>query len=443
MRIAILVWLGLAAAALMLAGPAMRVSAAEVAPTAVSIALTPLGRMAAAGDLDGVRAALATGADINGRYSAAGMYQRPAALAAAGGHLELVVYLLENGAELHSEPAVGLMAAHLAAVGGHIEVLRAVVDHAQPYDLAAALSSALIAAAAIGHPTVVGFLLDRGVPPDARPPRPQLLTALELATQRGHSQIAHLLLDRGSQPRGVAGRGLVAAEGAAALGDLLLLERIIDTSRVEGDADALLGQAMLHASWTGQSEVVRQLLDRGVDPNHMPQLNVIGWNRQAARRKEVRPALALSLSGLEGHWDAARVLLDAGADPEPSHLLHHAARHGNLALVRALAERSVDLESEWYCGNAITWLVAEPAGSPPLLEATARFLLERGVSGSVPCRGRRPLEWARHRGDESLAALLEEAGVRGGTTFAYKLERLGKRIRGLAVGAAIILGGGP
>ena len=91
------------------------------------------------------------------------------------------------------------------------------VEHTAPEDPDAALSSALVAAAAGGYRDSVAYLLERGVSVDAVPPRPQMPTALEAAAEQGHGELAGFLLDHGAQPRVIEERGVPAAEGARLL----------------------------------------------------------------------------------------------------------------------------------------------------------------------------------------------------------------------------------
>ncbi len=186
--------------------------------------------------------------------------------------------------------------------------------------------------------------------------------------------------------------------------------------------------------------------DRAIKEAHSQQKHL---DRQARIRAPTQAPLALQVgrralafAGDEGHWTVVRVLLDAGADPGPPGLLHHAARWGNLRLVRELLEGGVDLQSEGGCGNALTELARDPRGRPADVEATALFLMAAGIDANVPCRGKRPVRWAHERGDTEMASRLEEAGASDGTTLGFKLRRLGKTIQSAGLVVALLLGGG-
>jgi len=75
------------------------------------------------------------------------------------------------------------------------------------------------------------------------------------------------------------------------------------------------------------------------------------------------------------------------------------------------------------------------------VEATALFLIEKGIDPNVPFYGRRPINWALEREDVELARLLEEHGASEGTTFTHKLRQLRRSLAGAAIAAALFFGG--
>ncbi len=333
------------------------------------------------------------------------------------------------------------MPAWWAARGAHTEALRRVVEYAEvPEDPTPWLSASLVVSAYLGHRGAVIYLLDLGVDVNGVPPGPSSVSALEGAATGGQSELAALLLDRGALPRIGASGHVPAAEGAAAHGDAALLRRIV-ASVEGGEPNRLYGPALAQASWNGHAATVAYLLELGVDPNWTPGSGMVMRTSGTTKTQGTAAAPVLGYAASQGKWEAARILLDAGADAETAHALHHAARWGNRRLVQELLERGVDLQREGSCGNALTALVSSPRGSPADLEATARFLLERGIDPDVPCRGQRPVHMAREKGYAELAEVLEASGARGGTTLGYKLETLGKKLEAFAVIVALWIGG--
>ncbi|XP_069972992.1 putative ankyrin-containing lipoprotein Lxx09580 [Penaeus vannamei] len=87
-------------------------------------ALASLQSAAGDGDLAGVIAALAAGANIDGFEG-----ERTALTAAAeGGHYDVVEYLLDEGASIDLREKSKFTALMLAAQGGHLDVVRLLVE---------------------------------------------------------------------------------------------------------------------------------------------------------------------------------------------------------------------------------------------------------------------------------------------------------------------------
>jgi ankyrin repeat protein len=430
-----------AVACLLLALPLVTIAAEGPRPLPLSpdAQIRELTQAASRGDAEAVRSALDRGAPIDG-VDSLGLRGTALEKASAGGHVAVVELLLLRNATVRSGSRTGLYAAHGAGVGGHTEVLRILVAHAAPDDLDFALSSALVAAASMGHAATVAYLLDLGVHVDAIPARPQMPTALEAATERGHLELAAFLLDRGARVRVIEGRGVPAAEGVAALGDVPLLRRIAEAVETREEPRILYGPALAHASRAGQVPGVVLLLELGADPDFSGSRGLLFYS-SSGQRVGAAPLPPLSFAAEQAHWAVVEVLLAAGADPERGELLHYAASWGNTTLVRRLLDDGVDLQAEGRFGNALTTLVYEPRGPRSDVEATAVLLMEEGIDPNVPYYGRRPINWALEREDTELVRLLEDGGASTGTTFSHKLRQVRKTLGGAAIAVLLLLGG--
>jgi ankyrin repeat protein len=314
------------------------------------------------------------------------------------------------------------------------------VERAAPEDPDAAFASALLAAASLGHTDIVVYLLDMGVHVDAIPPRPQMPTAFEAAAESGHLELTDFLLDRGARVRVIDGRGVVAAEGVAANGDVALLRRIANAVESREEPRILYGSALGQSSRAGQVPAVALLLELGADPDFSGSYGLIFYT-DSEQMASAAPLAPLTFAAEQAHWTVVDVLLEAGADPEHSEVLQYAASWGNLTLVRRLLGDGVDIQTQGRFGNALTALAHAPLGPRPDVEATAVFLIEQGIDPNVPFFGRRPINWALERGDVELAGLLEEHGASEGTTVTYKLRQMRKALAGAAISIALFFGG--
>lgn len=121
----------------------------------------------------------------------------PLMLAAEGGHLEVVVALLEAGAKIGLEEG-GVAKRHytalvFAAGGGHREIVEVLARDDKEVKKHGGLT--LQAAASGGYIDIVEFLLERGADPN-KSGKP---SALDVATRKGHWEIALLLMDHGAE----------------------------------------------------------------------------------------------------------------------------------------------------------------------------------------------------------------------------------------------------
>ena len=188
----------------------------------------------------------------------------------------------------------------------------------------------------------------------------------------------------------MAERGLLPLRCKAAL-----LDEAAETD-VLSAPPAPLWQQMENAIYHGKVEEVQRLLDAGVEPNYVNKLGVSLLSSAAARgnldvlgRLFVAGALPnldehqpLILALHEGHWEAARFLVDKGVDPR------RGIRDFGTSLMHLMVFREPPLEA-------------------------IDFLVDHGVDVNGADRaGQTPLAHARERGWARIAALLVERGAR-------------------------------
>jgi ankyrin repeat protein len=148
------------------------------------------------------------------------------------------------------------------------------------------------------------------------------------------------------------------------------------------------------ASATGQTERLRDLLGR---------------DRTLANAVATDGFTPLGLAAFFGHADAARLLLDNGADPNlpaqnPTNVapLHSAVAGGSVAIVRELLARGADVHRRQQAG--LTPLHgAAFEGSEEMI----RLLLAHGADRDAKSEaGKTPMDLAREKGREKAAEIL-------------------------------------
>jgi len=120
------------------------------------------------------------------------------ALAAAFGHLEVVRYLLDKGAEVNAVASngSGYTALTGAVAGGHLEIARFLAEHGAHVNYRYARGySPLLTAAANGHLEIVKMLVANRADLEARSDDGK--TALDFARERKHEAVASYLRGQG------------------------------------------------------------------------------------------------------------------------------------------------------------------------------------------------------------------------------------------------------
>jgi ankyrin repeat protein len=198
---------------------------------------------ARSGDADGVRRALADGANANLTFADETGYSNltPLMVAAEGGHVEAMRVLLKAKAKVKAKNKFvspendggGETALDYAVSGKHIEAARLLLESGANIDAMASGYTPLMLATMRGDEDLVRFLLDLGANPNVAS---KVCSALDLAVDRDKPRIARLLLERGADPNW-------------------------------GDAHFRVS-SLLRACKHGKLECVQVLLEGGADPNY-------------------------------------------------------------------------------------------------------------------------------------------------------------------------------
>jgi uncharacterized protein len=172
------------------------------------------------------------------------------------------------------------------------------------FGISAAFAGPLHDAAKAGDVDTVEQLLDQGAAleePDHAGEPPLLIAALA-----GHADIVALLLDRGADINVRNKGGLTALHAAAYAGYPEVVELLIERGAAVNESKNLYHMSPLHAAAEeGHKEVVELLLAKGADI-------------EAKERNGYTP---LTQAGWRQYWDAAGLLMQAGATCQPADLV--------------------------------------------------------------------------------------------------------------------------
>ena len=310
---------------------------------------SPMIRAAAAGDGAAVRALIRQGAAVNDQGS-----DGATALLwmARNDDLETVDALLKAGANVSTANALGITPAYAAAENGNAAILRRLLDAgASVTTVDPSGDTLLMAAVRSGNGDAVSLLLDRGAPVNAVEPQ-YSHTALMWAVRGNDAAIMKLLVAKGAT---------------------------IDAATRVGE------KPIVRPPGTGGGSHGVGIVRSGVPPQGEQQPTPGGMT-------------ALLLASRDGHLDAARLLVEVGADvnlADPNGLtpLLMALTNGQVSVAKLLLQHGADPHrSDWW-GRQPLWAavdirnLAVRSGAPTNENGidrdaaldVIRLLLERGV----------------------------------------------------------------
>jgi uncharacterized protein len=329
-------------------------------------------------DVSAVRRLLAHGADPNCRFS----------------------NLLPDGQPLPQEPLTALAFSKLRESTNSApiapgptytnaeEIVLLLVRHgARLQDRNDRNSNYLNSACLCGDVTLVREMLDRGLDPNASGNAGVLSTAIDyddvLAHRFAHTpdekvemarrhevsrQLVRLLREHGAQ---------LSLTQAQTIGDTATVRKLVANG---GPSIAQEGyDALCTAADSGDVETIRQLLQRGINPNPPRHDNPLPHVIALASDDDV----PLDAAASKGHIEAAKLLLAHGADPNLStanggmSALACAAREGRLDMVQLLLAHGAKINLP----SLYSPLMMAISGKHP---AIMRYLLQKGASVATP-----------------------------------------------------------
>jgi ankyrin repeat protein/L-ascorbate metabolism protein UlaG (beta-lactamase superfamily) len=277
--------------------------------------------------------------------------------AAAAGDVAAVESMISADAELltaRNERNETIL--HVAATGGHLDVVRFLLERGLPVDIGDNEGSTALDAAAIqGHLELVAYLLEEGSDPTHADDFG--MTPLHFACYNGHADIARLLIDHGADVHAARSTGGMPIHGAAYDGHIecinLLMEHGADiNARTVGGYTPIISAA----AGTAGLEAIELLVQHGADI-HDRQFNGDSALMYAARA---------------GKADVAEYLIGAGAGVASRNdfgwqAIHNAADSGNAEMLTLLLENGAEVDAKE--GNGLT----------PLWWAAVRGMAEGGA----------------------------------------------------------------
>ncbi|XP_055499081.1 ankyrin repeat and KH domain-containing protein 1 isoform X1 [Leucoraja erinacea] len=288
---------------------------------------TPLMEAASAGHVEVARVLLEYGAGINTHSNE--FKESALTLACYKGHLEMVRFLLDAGADQEHKTDEMHTALMEACMDGHVEVARLLLDSGAQVNMPAdSFESPLTLAACGGHVELAALLIERGA--NLEEVNDEGYTPLMEASREGHEEMVALLLAQGANINAQTEETQETALTLACCGGFLEVADFL----IKAGADIELGCStpLMEAAQEGHLELVKYLLAAGAN----------------VHATTATGDTALTYACENGHTDVADVLLQAGADLEHESEggrtpLMKAARAGHLCTVQFLISKGANV----------------------------------------------------------------------------------------------------
>lgn len=277
--------------------------------------------------------------------------------AANQGHEEIVKFLIEQGADLHAKDKDGVNPLMEASVMGHTAVVKMLLDAgASASEVSDTGVSALWLAAGEGRLEVVKLLFEVGHA-DINNARADGVTALMAAAAGGHPKTVKYLLDKGVDPQAEDKDGLPALATAAEKGNLEVLQSIF-AAVPEKERDEHVNHmsttgftALIVASAHGHNDCVTYLVEDAA--------------AEVDQAQEETKVTALMYAAASGHLDVVKTLLKHGADVNKAHTndgtaLLESCTAGQLEILKTLVEKGAKYD------------IVDKDGVTPLMSAASQ-----------------------------------------------------------------------
>lgn len=310
------------------------------------------------GDHQIVLALLQHGADIEARNADG---ETPVELSAGVGSAAVMRTLLAKGAKVH-DPRKLL---RRAAWGGHVDIADILIKRGADLNVVVKddneeRSTPLHAAVIANRPDMVDFLISRGADVNATDSIGR--TPLHLAAESIYTQIAGILLDHGAKVNAAAKSGDIPMHRAAVFGRTKMVE-VLAKRGASLNALGSGGQTPYDmAANAKKTETVESIRKLGGKPSEqwelfdaiilgeMQNIRKVLASRPSSATEIINGQTALHYAIRHGRTDAAELLLEHKVDVNiPGYVrqtpLHVAAQKGDKELVRFLLDRGAEINA--------------------------------------------------------------------------------------------------
>lgn len=327
---------------------------------------------------------------------------------------ELIDEVKSNGEESHGQFGVPFgIALNTAATLGQEEIVQLFFDKKCDIDVSdKEWIYSLIEAATYGQEKIVQLFLDRGI--DANGIGMYHKTALSCAASCGCEKIVHLLLRRNADINRLKHSEWRKLTSIMISRGYQRIFRILLENKADTNAH---GDILRDASNYGQEEIVRLLLDRGVEVDSRDEVDQDNLKRFWTSPKSYGSTThgvgqpALSAASAKGHEGTVRLLLDRNAEINARDALGRtplfgACENDHEQVVQLLLSRNANLHLQDHWGRT-PLQVASGAGKTNIV----RLLIDRGAINMKDNKGRTPLSVASEAGQTGMVQILVDGGA--------------------------------